>query len=75
MFDDVRMNFEHHVADLHGEILDAAYRPIGGTVRSFHLDDALSVYADSEGLDKILPDDDDLRARVIDGWDFDAAVD
>jgi hypothetical protein len=54
------MNFEQHVADLHGEILNTAYRPIGGAVRSFHLDDALGIHADSEGLDEILPDDDDL---------------
>jgi hypothetical protein len=60
VFDDVCVNFEQHVADLHGEILDAAYRPIGGAVCSFHLDDALGVHVDSKGLDEILPDDDNL---------------
>jgi len=66
MLDNVRVDFEWHIADLHSEILNAAYCPIGGAIRSFHLDNTLGVHVDSEGLDEVLPDDNDLQAGVVD---------
>ena len=47
-------------AYLQRQVLDASYCPIRGAVRSFHLDKLLGIDVNSERLNNVLPDDDDL---------------
>src|SRR6266850_7414770 len=75
VLDDMSMNPEWHAAYLHGQVLDTSHRPVGSSVSPFHLDDAPGVQGNSEGLDKVLSDDDYLRAGVVDGGDLDITVD
>jgi hypothetical protein len=60
VFDNVGVDLARHTTNLHGEILSAAYRPVGSAVSSFHLDAVSCVEAGADFLGEVLTDDDDL---------------
>jgi len=75
ILNDVGVNVEGHVADLHGQEFYASYCPVGGAVCSFHLYCPSRVYRYSKGVNEVSLDDNNLQASVKDRSDLDVIID
>ena len=75
VLDDVGMDIEGHVTNLHGQGFCTSYHPVGGAICSFHLYCPLCVYGYPKGVNKVSLDDDDLQAGVEDHSDLDVIID
>jgi hypothetical protein len=60
VFDNVGMDLAQHATNLHGEILSTAYRSVGSTISSFHLDAVPCVDVGANFFGEVLMDDNDL---------------
>ena len=60
----MRVDFERHAADLHGQVLSTSDRPIHSTVGCFHLDTVLRVDASANFFGEVAAYNYDLRSWV-----------
>ena len=75
VLDDMGVDVEGHVTNLHGQGFCTSYRPVDGVVHSFHLYCPLRVYGYSKGIDEVSSDDDNLQADVEDRGDLNVVID
>jgi hypothetical protein len=63
--DDMSVNPEWHTAHLHRQEFSISHGPSGSAIHPLHFKETVGENTDAESLDKVLPDNDNLRAGVI----------